>query len=427
MRDGAGDGRSRHHGGRGEGDARVLAAHAADEVAVGAGDADFARGQNPLVHSDTGPAAGRVDHGARHHQRLDVAEAHGFEIDLLRSRDYDQARAGVDAMAIDDAGRDLEILQAAVGAAPEHGLVDGKAGDFGERADVVHRVRAGDLRLLEFLAGVDGEHALVVGVGIGRVARAHGQIARDAVGQVVEQLVVDRREGHLGAHLHGEVGEDHAAGDAHVTDDGALELDGAVIGAGGPELTDDVEDEVLGRDPFAELALPLDADGVGPLEPELAFGPDAGHFGGSDAGGEGAESAVGGGVGIGADHDHAGQDVSVLRQHLVADAAAAHIVEIADGLLADEGADGLVRGGGLFGFGGDAVVEDDDDTVGVPNLGHSDFREALAYQVGVLVREGEVDGGDHDLIGGDTGAAGRTRQFFICECHVFIPSTWRGL
>jgi len=205
----------------------------------------------------------------------------------------------------------------------------------------------------------------------------------------------------LAAHLHGQVGEHHARGDGQVGDDRASELDGAVIGAIRAQLANDIEDKVLGGDPGRQVAVDLDANGGGNLEPEAALGPDAGHFGGANAGRESAESAVRGGMRIGSDHHHARQHVAALGQHLVADAAAAHVVEVADVLGLDEFADRLVGGGGDFGFRGHAVIEDDDDALGIPHAGGADLAKALADQVGVLVRHGEIDGGGYDLVGRD--------------------------
>ncbi len=95
----------------------------------------------------------------------------------------------------------------------------------------------------------------------------------------------------------------------------------------------------LGPTPSGNSPADVDLDGAGHLDVEgHAEGPDAGHLGGADAEGEGAQGAVAGGVGVGA-HDHrAGADVAVLGQDLVADPAlvSADVVEAGDALLGHE-------------------------------------------------------------------------------------------
>jgi hypothetical protein len=178
-----------------------------------------------------------------------------------------------------------------------------------------------------------------------------------------------------------------------------------------------MQDQVLGRDPGAEFAFHQDPQRGRHFEPQAALGPDAGHFRRADAGRERAERAVGGGVGIGAHNDHAGQDVAVLGEHLVADAAAADVVEIGDTLRTDEFAHGLVRGGRFLRFGRHAVVENDDDLSGVPDLRNADLGEALAHQVGVLVGHGQVDLGDDDIIRRHALAPRGTGQDLFRDCH----------
>ena len=62
------------------------------------------------------------------------------------------------------------------------------------------------------------------------------------------------------------------------------------------------------------------------------------HFTGADAVGETAQGAVGGGVGIAADHRHAGQHRALLRRHHVHDA----LTHIADTVFGDAELAGVV-------------------------------------------------------------------------------------
>ncbi len=126
--------------------------------------------------------------------------------------------------------------------------------------------------------------------------------------------------------------------------------------------------------------------------------PDRSHLGGANAVGERTQRAVTGGVAVRADHHRPGQDVAVLRQDLVADAAlvAADIVELADALLGHELAHLLLVGGGLGALGRDAVIEDDRDPLRVPDLGVQagaliDLLELVEDQGRILVRHRQVD------------------------------------
>ena len=122
------------------------------------GDADFAGRQNALVHADAGPAAGRVDDGPGRHQRLQIAQAHGFAIDLLRRRNHDQPRARMHAAPGHDcappppgppAGRWCRIPARPGGPALRPSAESG--------CTLIHRMRAGDLRLPQIFAGIDAD------------------------------------------------------------------------------------------------------------------------------------------------------------------------------------------------------------------------------------------------------------------------------
>ena len=120
----------------------------------------------------------------------------------------------------------------------------------------------------------------------------------------------------------------------------------------------------FGADPLAERAPHLHPDGGRHFDVQhAAQRPYGGHFGGADAECEGAHGPMAGGMAVRAHHDVARAYIAHLRQDLVANAAfiAADIVELGDALRGHELADLLLVGGGLGGFRGHAVVEDDGD------------------------------------------------------------------
>ena len=103
----------------------------------------------------------------------------------------------------------------------------------------------------------------------------------------------------------------------------ADELERAVRRAADTDLPDDRKDQVLARHEGTEPAGELDLDGRRNRLPELAEGEAGGDVGRAEAAAEGAERAVGAGVGVATGDDRAGNDPSLLAQERVLDPAAA--------------------------------------------------------------------------------------------------------
>ena len=76
-------------------------------------------------------------------------------------------------------------------------------------------------------------------------------------------------------------------------------------------------------------------------------------------------------MGIGADHEVARLDVTVLHQHQVRDARI-DVIELLDAVLARKIARGLLVLGVLLGLGGGNVIEHDGEALGVVELGGAD-------------------------------------------------------
>ena len=136
------------------------------------------------------------------------------------------------------------------------------------------------------------------------------------------------------------------------------------------------------------------------------------------------EGAVAGGVAVGADDHVARPHVAVLRQDLVADAAAvaADVVELRDAVLGHEAPDQLLVRGGLGSLRRDPVVEDDGDAGGVPGLRLAaralvDLLELVDDQRRVLVGHGEIHLRLHHVPGLDGLQARRPGQDLLNDCH----------
>jgi len=68
-------------------------------------------------------------------------------VDLGRGREDQHARARGHFPALHDFGGDGEVIEPAIGAGADDDLVDGGADDLINGLHIVHRVRAGNLRL----------------------------------------------------------------------------------------------------------------------------------------------------------------------------------------------------------------------------------------------------------------------------------------
>jgi hypothetical protein len=112
-----------------------------------------------------------------------------------------------------------------------------------------------------------------------------------------------------------------------VADRIAGELDDVPGAAGGADLADDGQHDVLGRDAAAELAVDADQHGLGLLLQQALRGQHMLDLGGADTEGQRAEGAVGRGVAVAADDGHARLREALLRPHHMHDALAlvAHV------------------------------------------------------------------------------------------------------
>ena len=121
--------------------------------------------------------------------------------------------------------------------------------------------------------------------------------------QVLEGRLVGGNEAGPGSALDGHVAHGHAALHRELPHGLAAVFDHVPYPATGPDTIQDAEHEVLGRDVGGKLALDGDGHGLRAALRERLGGEDVLDLAGSNAEGERAERAVGGGVGVAAD-DH---------------------------------------------------------------------------------------------------------------------------
>ena len=167
------------------------------------------------------------------------------------------------------------------------------------------------------------------------------------------------------------------------------------------ELPEGGEDEVLGGDAEAELAVVEDAHRAGPLLDHALGGEHVLHLGGADAEGECAEGAVGGGVRVAAHDGHARLGDAELGADHVDDALAvgaervngdAELLAVAlerfhlhaGELVLDPRRDRRAVGGGVVVGGGERAVGPADSATG-------EAQPVEGLRAGDLVDEVQID------------------------------------
>ena len=159
-------------------------------------------------------------------------------------------------------------------------------------------------------------------------------------------------------------------------------------------------------------------DGRGHLKPGLARGHTGGHIRAANTGGEGAQSTVGAGVAVGTDDAVTGGNDPLLRQEGVLNAHLAHVVKVADAVVAGKFPAGLALLGGLDVLVGHKVVQNDDHLVLVVDPFESGLSEFVhRHRGGDVVAQDDVQLGLDQLPGGNLPQPGVGRQDLLCHCH----------
>ena len=139
---------------------------------------------------------------------------------------------------------------------------------------------------------------------------------------VVEGLLVGRDQAGAGAALDRHVADGHAPFHGQRLDRLAGIFDDMAGAAGGADLADDGEDDVLGGDAVGQLAVDAHPHVLGLVLDQRLGGEHMLDLGGADAVRQRAEGAVGRGVAVAADDGRAGQGEALLRPDDVDDALA---------------------------------------------------------------------------------------------------------
>ncbi len=155
-------------------------------------------------------------------------------------------------------------------------------------------------------------------MGDGLVPSVGGRVP--ALAQVLQRRVVRGDEPGTGTGLDAHVADRHPPFHGEVLDSLAAVLDGVPVGAVGPDVRDQRQDQVLGCHVRRRLADKLHRHRLWALERQRLCRQYVLDVAGTDAEGEGAEGTVRGGVAVTADDGHTGADEAELGRHHVDDA-----------------------------------------------------------------------------------------------------------
>src|SRR5215210_2206925 len=320
------------------------------EVAIAGRGAPLARLQNVGVHAEAHRAPRVAPVKACLCEDLGESFFLGLLLDAHRTRDDHGPYVFLDLVAFQDAGGGAQVLDAGVGARSEKysvdlDLPDGCArfeihvlerplvafvlglGDLAVERDGLCRGRApGDVG--NQILRLDDDLFVELGALVGRelLPLLEGGVPVLAFGsvlpslQVLEGRLVGGHEASPGPALDGHVAHGHATLHREPPDGLATVFDHVPNPASGTDAVQDAEHQVLGRNVRGELALDGDGHGLRPALGQRLGGEDVLDLAGSDAEGERAERAVGGGVGVSADDHEPRLGKSRLRPDNVHDA-----------------------------------------------------------------------------------------------------------
>ncbi len=444
----AGEGGGGDGEGAGEEDGGGHGAHAAGEVAVGGGDADFGAveaAEGVGGAAEAGGAAGGTDEAAGVAEDVfdgffvgafgDAAEVEFFHVGVDFGGAGDDEGGDFDLVTLEDVGGEDHVGDFSAGAGADVGLVEFGVADVVGGVFVVGGMGLGD-------HGFHGGEVVVVFVTVFRAGVVFVDVPFLDAGtgaDVLEGFFVDVTDAVFAAGFDGHVGEGHAVFEGERADAFAGEVHGFVGGAGDGDVADDGEDEVFGGEVRGDFSVEGELHGGGHFEPGFSGAEGEGGVGVPDAGSEHAEGAGGAGVGVGAEHDFAGADVAFLGECFVADAfvvgfvgvevgvglAGVHgdefrVVVVGEVLLFDEVAEDLDVAMRFFVGGEDIVIGDDDHSVLVPDFGvFAELFVENADGAGAadVVGHEDVDVDPDVFAGGDVGFAGVLGHYFFGHGH----------
>ena len=217
--------------------------------------------------------------------------------------------------------------------------------------------------------------------------------------EVLESGVVGGDEARARAAFDRHVADGHAGFHVEGADGRTGVFENCAGAAADADFGDEGENDVLGGDAVAEHTVDLDFKGFGWALKEALRREDVLNFGSADAECEGSESAVGGRVGIAADHGHTGLREAQFRADNVDDALVVGVHAVAGDAEFDAvgfelgdlfGGDGIEDGQGPVGR-RNGVVRGGDGEVWATDFEAAGAKAGEGLRAGDFVDEVEID------------------------------------
>ena len=239
--------------------------HAAAEVAVRRGDTFFTSRHDAHVAAQAGAAGRRRNGTAGGDEGFNITGLHGFHVDVLAAGNDDAADVGMDLVAFEDVGCNLQVFQPAVGAGADDDLVDLDVAEGTDDLGIFRQMRESDDGFQ--FGQVDFHSPAVMSIFVGRDdVVAIG----DAALFIGHGLFIDGENAVLGTGFDSHVGNGEAVGHIQGGNAFASKFQGLVEGAVDTDHANKGQHDVFPGNVVGFGARQVDVDGIGDLEPGLA-------------------------------------------------------------------------------------------------------------------------------------------------------------
>ncbi|OPY11763.1 MAG: hypothetical protein A4E66_01294 [Syntrophus sp. PtaB.Bin001] len=203
--------------------------------------------------------------------------------------------------------------------------------------------------------------------------------------------IIGNKDAVLASRFNGHVGNGKPIRHGQRADCVSRKFHGFVKSAVDTDPADNIEDQVLTRNPGIELAGENKFDRFGNLEPDFAGQHGRCQIRAAHTGGKCPQRPVGAGVAVRADHKVSRQDNALFRQQGVLHADFPDLVIVGDLLLPGKVAHDLALGGGADVLVGGEMVRDKDHLVPVKDFLPSSLAEFVDGQRGRdIVSQGDI-------------------------------------
>ena len=234
-------------------------------------------------------------------------------------------------------------------------------------------------------------------------------------------LLVSREQRTFCAAFDRHVGHRHPGRDAHIVNAAACKFQCLIGRAVGAQVADNRQNDVFCIDAFGQFTVNDNPNRLWNTAPHLTGAQNCRHLGITDTGREAADTAISGGMGVGAEDNLTRTGIAHLRHQLVTDTVGT--VEMGQSLFFDKGVANLEVADILDSRSRNQMVINQDDLVRVPNFGEAHLFELVDNERNKnIVNHHPVDFDRHDLAGTDVRSVGPPLDdlFNQCMSHRFF-------